>query len=1107
MGCLFSRATECIAPTLPDHASLVSGKNYYLYNVGNGKFLTYNENNTLCIGETGIKVTITANENGTYSIKFPNYYLAISNSLLQLTDVTYDWNISSAGNGTYSIQNSSGGSTEYMGCKNNNDSAYCNCTTADNVEWKLIDGDAGDLYYARLKLYNVIQTASKYCIDKYEAVYDNPSSTIDEINDATTKLNAAFSLTSSCDDFPNWNDYPILLEASSDNGWHYDSYMHRLECNIRNNTSTLTATIYVDEDATLTYISGLGRDYQLDVLVDGIKKSTFLKFDGGQFFVELSAGKHTIQWSASVGNTELNLVINHIGIKKTPLISVNLLNAGSLGTEILYNVDNIKQVRRLKIKGKMNADDWNTLLLMRDSLYSLDLGETDVTSIASEGFRYYQFLHSVVLPERVTSIGSCAFLASGLDSINFPSSLRSIGDNAFDGTHITTAMLPDSCTNIGTSAFSSCFTLVCARLPKSLKAIPNSLFDYCVSLKTFALPDSITSIGIRAFFNDSQFGKNQKLNIPNSVSSIGSYAFCGTSFTSAELPVSMYKNGYAVNFYLPNTLTSLRLNSPTVMEHIFYNTYDYRYEDTKIVEDESRAHITLIVPSYLVNAYKLDGYWYNFEAIEGFDTKEISSWKINRDLILGARDRFNGIPSIEIGENVVFMINGTDGMDMKDFSYTVNPTGSLYSRIMVYADNVKVNGDLWSNINTYANRWYFISLPYDIKVGDITGYDSSSKYAVRYYDGNSRAINGATGNWKNLTATDTIPAGSGFIFQVNKESQWKFLSMNNVSKQYLTSNKMFVKALAANKSNDAANSGWNLIGNPYQCWYNLHKLNFTAPITVYENNTYAAYSVIDDDYAIAPNQAFFVQCPEGINEVSFPLDGCQMTSTIETQSGAKPNTSFAPTNNSRELIDLTVSNGTNSDRTRIVLNNEASISYETSCDAAKFLSDVANVPQIYSYDSAGNKYAINERPEDNGIVKLAFVAKESGCFTFSLSRNSAEKVLLVDNENSQTIDLTKQDYSFTADAGTYDNRFELRTSGNNSSTTDINSATIEPTSDVKAVIGGITVSATNGSVIIFTLDGKMMSKHIVNDTQNFIALPSGKYVVNVNGKSTKVVVF
>ena len=50
---------------------------------------------------------------------------------------------------------------------------------------------------------------------------------------------------------------------------------------------------------------------------------------------------------------------------------------------------------------------------------------------------------------------------------------------------------------------------------------------------------------------------------------------------------------------------------------------------------------------------------------------------------------------------------------------------------------------------------------------------------------------------------------------------------------------------------------------------------------------------LDDDYAIAPNQAFFVQCPEGITDISFPLDGRQMTSVIESQTGAKPRTADA----------------------------------------------------------------------------------------------------------------------------------------------------------------------------------------------------------------------
>lgn len=439
-------------------------------------------------------------------------------------------------------------------------------------------------------------------------------------------------------------------------------------------------------------------------------------------------------------------------------------------------------------------------------------------------------------------------------------------------------------------------------------------------------------------------------------------------------------------------------------------------------------------------------------------------------------------------------------MSINDLTIEIDPDNNVYGRIFSNADGVTTNGNLWMDFRAgTSNKWYFLSLPYNVKVSEIIFTNNNPRRAIRYYDGANRAANGASGSWKNFAEDDIIPAGTGFIFQVSEGGWWRIPTQVDESKEYLTSNKMFVKALAENNSNNASDKGWNLVGNPYQCWYNIHKLNFTAPITVRENDNYAAYSVIDDDYAIAPNQAFFVQCPEGIHEISFPLDGRQMTSVIESQTGIKP---FDPaSSNARLLTDITVSNGNHSDRTRIVLNSHASTGYESNCDASKFLTEVPEVPQIYSYDNEC-QYAINERPQADGLVHLGFIAGESGHYTLSLTRNASEHVWLTDLENGQTIDLTTQDYGFTSEAGTFNERFELRFTGN---TTYIQSQERQ-TFNVTAVIGGIEISGISGNVGVYNMAGVQVAEQKLSGTSTFIALPKGVYVVKNSQTKIKVIV-
>lgn len=1131
IGCLSVSAADRVAPVVPNGSTVVSGNTYYLYNVGADKFLTNNSSSNVFVGEVGQKVVV-ASCGKNYSVQFPgyyNYYMSVSQDNIELGWDSYGWVFTSTGNGTYKLQIPEGESyydaNQYVGCKADGTDVLYTCTTGDNITWKLIDVDGSELYMARKELYNLLDEAEAagQDIERFEAVYNDKKSSLSEIKKATEQLRNGLQLTKNYVT-PEWNDYKISFDAT--NEWSIDSYYageSTLMCDVKNDsTSVLTATVTVTEDATLNY--ALKRSYSyancnMRVLVDGKEVREIVDFIDGRnsrFNEMLSAGRHTIEWVVSSDGDGVRL--KDIAVTNTPTISVNLLEPGSLGTEVLYYVDKVQDVRNLKIEGGMNDEDWKIINMMKDNLFSLDLSKTDVKEIKDSQFNGdngWLFLHTVKLPEGLTKIGYEAFHSSCVENVNLPSTLKSIGYGAFSSSPIAEAILPADCLELEGDIFEYCRLLSKASLPEKLTAIPYYMFNGChqltmdklpSSLKTikdmafyecynvaFDLPKSLVSIGSSSFYRTNKNGAKTKLVIPENVTSIGSYAFSECDkYVSAELPACYYY--LTDNDILPSSITTLRVKSPTVVSS----------NNISIISDDVRKNIVLQVPSYLVNSYKLDEYWYNFASIEGFSTSDVDNWPIYGNLVLGARDRFENTPSVTVHSKGSLKVNGTAAMPLNNLTIELDPDNNAYGRMFSNADEVTVAGALKTNFNIgTANRWYFISLPYDLNVSDIVSLEEvAPKYVVRYYDGANRAANGATGSWKNYDKNAIIPAGTGFIFQASEAGWWQFPAQNNASKQQLTSNKMFEKKLEKNQSADASNSGWNLVGNPCQSWYNIHKLNFTAPITVRENDSYAAYSVIDDDYVIAPNQAFFIQCPEGLESISFPVDGRQMTSEIKGQLNVKAYTSEQT--EQRSLVDLVVSDGTNKDRTRVVLNDKASASYDVMCDASKFMSDNTSVPQIYSYDNSGVKYAINERPENNGIIQLGFRAGEGGCFTFSLVRNTMDKVLLVDNEKGVTVDLTSQDYQFTADAGVYDRRFELRLAGNN--LTAIDKMETDAENNVKVVADGIILNNVYGDVAVYTVGGAKVASLRMQGGNKHIVLAAGNYVVKASGMSMSIVV-
>jgi hypothetical protein len=91
-------------------------------------------------------------------------------------------------------------------------------------------------------------------------------------------------------------------------------------------------------------------------------------------------------------------------------------------------------------------------------------------------------------------------------------------------------------------------------IPNSVTSIGEYAFFYCSSLTSITIPNSVTSIGYRAFENCS---KLTSITIPNSVTSIGNAAFYNcSSLTSVTIPNSVTSIGGSAFFYC-SSLTSV----------------------------------------------------------------------------------------------------------------------------------------------------------------------------------------------------------------------------------------------------------------------------------------------------------------------------------------------------------------------------------------------------------------------------------------------------------------------------------------------------------------------------------------------------------------------
>ena len=178
-------------------------------------------------------------------------------------------------------------------------------------------------------------------------------------------------------------------------------------------------------------------------------------------------------------------------------------------------------------KSEYKESDWSSILYFHKDyengcIYKL-VGNSEYVVEDAGTAKGAITVPSVYRGKPVTAIADNAFRNSDIESIVISDSVKSIGEKAFwTCSELTSVTIPSSVETIGESAFQSCYSLQSIEIPGSVEEISKNTFVYCRELKKVVIHEGVKTISETAF---NRCYNLAELQLANSITSIGIRAF------------------------------------------------------------------------------------------------------------------------------------------------------------------------------------------------------------------------------------------------------------------------------------------------------------------------------------------------------------------------------------------------------------------------------------------------------------------------------------------------------------------------------------------------------------------------------------------------------
>ncbi len=415
--------------------------------------------------------------------------------------------------------------------------------------------------------------------------------------------------------------------------------------------------------------------------------------------------------------------------------------------------------------------------------------------------------------------------------------------------------------------------------------------------------------------------------------------------------------------------------------------------------------------------------------------------------------------------------------------------------------------------STYERRLYFISFPFNVRVGDIFGFGQYGSYwALQYYDGLSRAKNGywldSKPNWKYISPTQvangyTLKANEGYILELNLSAMaadnttfWsngistiELYFPSTVAQETLKQTNCTIPALnddykctinrgTAEGDRRVKDSYWRCIGVPS---YNLYNsaLKDGSGNTISWKTDYTWYNDEREfPFIYMWNKTDNTLTPQSTSTFLFQPMHAYLTqiksAIVWTAVSAKPSSIVArrarkEANNEHEWRIELRQDTTFLDQTYVRMTNleQVTDSFDFGQDLVKELNSRSNIYTFIGYEKvAANSMTVHT--DQTTVIPVGANIRADGEYTFAMPEGTnGVGITLIDTEANVRTSLSALDYTVTLSAGEYTNRFFLEISPVQNMPTDLGNVqgdNVQGTKVRKVMIDGILYIVKDGKM-------------------------------------------